>query len=134
MILPALCYAMIATTGTVQYLRNEIIDAKSSDYVRTARSKGVPIKKVYTHHIFRNSLLPIAAFFGFQLTNLISGSVFMETIFSYPGMGKLFIDSVLSRDYSVLTALIMIFGFMTLLGSLLSDIIMSIVDPRIRIE
>ena len=58
----------------------------------------------------------------------------METIFSYPGMGKLFIDSVLSRDYSVLTALIMIFGFMTLLGSLLSDIIMSIVDPRIRIE
>ena len=125
---------MIATTGTVQYLRNEIIDAKSSDYVRTARSKGVPIKKVYTHHIFRNSLLPIAAFFGFQLTNLISGSVFMETIFSYPGMGKLFIDSVLSRDYSVLTALIMIFGFMTLLGSLLSDIIMSIVDPRIRIE
>lgn len=134
MLLPAICYALIATTGTVQYLRNEIIDAKSSDYVRTARSKGVPIDKVYTHHIFRNSLLPIAAFFGFQITHLISGSVFMETIFSYPGMGKLFIESVLSRDYSVLTTLIMIFGFMTLLGSLLSDIIMSIVDPRIRIE
>ena len=127
MLLPAICYALIATTGTVQYLRNEIIDAKSSDYVRTARSKGVPIDKVY-------SLLPIAAFFGFQITGLISGSVFMETIFGYPGMGKLFIEAVLSRDYSVLTALIMIFGFLTLLGSLLSDIIMSIVDPRIRIE
>ena len=134
MILPALCYAMIATTGTVQYLRNEIIDAKASDYVRTARSKGVPIDKVYTHHIFRNSLLPIAAFFGFTLTGLISGSVFMETIFGYPGMGKLFIEAIQSRDYSVLTTLIMIFGFMTLVGSLLSDIIMSIVDPRIRIE
>lgn len=58
----------------------------------------------------------------------------METIFGYPGMGKLFIEAIQSRDYSVLTALIMIFGFMTLLGSLLSDIIMSIVDPRIRIE
>ena len=134
MLLPAICYTLIGTTGIVQYLRNEVIDAKSSDYVRTARSKGVPIDKVYSKHIFRNSLLPIAAFFDFTLTNLISGSVFMETIFSYPGMGKLFVDSVLSRDYSVLTALIMIFGFLTLLGSLLSDIIMSIVDPRIRIE
>jgi len=78
--------------------------------------------------------LPIAAFFGFTLTGLISGSIFMETIFSYPGMGKLFFEAIGSRDYSVLTALIMIFGFMTLLGSLLSDIIMSLVDPRIRIE
>ena len=78
--------------------------------------------------------MPIAAFFGFTLTGLISGSVFMETIFSYPGMGKLFFESISSRDYSLLTALIMIYGFMTLLGSLLSDIIMSIVDPRIRID
>ena len=78
--------------------------------------------------------MPIAAFFGFTLTGLISGSIFMETIFSYPGMGKLFFEAIGSRDYSVLTALIMIFGFMTLLGSLLSDIIMSLVDPRIRIE
>ena len=134
MILPAMCIAILSTTGTIQYLRNEVIDAKTADYVKTARSKGVPIDKVYTHHIFRNSLLPIAAFFGFTLTGLISGSVFMETIFGYPGMGKLFIEAIQSRDYSVLTALIMIFGFMTLLGSLLSDIIMSIVDPRIRIE
>lgn len=134
MILPALCYGFIATTSTVQYLRNEIIDAKTSDYVRTARSKGVPISKVYSKHIFRNSLLPIAAFVGFQITSLIAGSIFMETIFSYPGMGGLFIQSIKGRDYSVLNALILLFGFMTLLGGLLSDIIMSIVDPRIRIE
>lgn len=134
MILPALCYGFIATTGIVQYLRNEIIDAKSMDYVRTARSKGVPINKVYSKHIFRNSLLPIAAFVGFQITNLIAGSVFMERIFSYPGMGGLFMESIIGRDYSVLNVLILLFGFMTLLGGLLSDIIMSIVDPRIRIE
>jgi len=134
LILPAFTYAILGTTGVIQYLRSEIIDAKSMDYVRTARSKGIPMKKVYSKHIFRNSLLPIAAFLGFTITGLLGGSIFIETIFGYPGMGQLFISSVLSRDYSVITALVMLFGFLTLLGSLLSDIIMSIVDPRIRIE
>lgn len=134
LIMPAGCIAILSTTGTIQYLRNEIIDAKTQDYVKTARSKGVPMKKVYSHHIFRNSLLPIAAFFGFQITGLLGGSMIAERIFNYPGMGNLFIDSILLRDYSVVNALIMLYGFLNLLGSLLSDIIMSIVDPRIRIE
>lgn len=134
MILPAITAAILSTTGTIQYLRNEIIDAKTQDYVKTARSKGVPTDKVYTHHIFRNSLLPIAAFFGFTITGLLSGSVFIETIFSYPGMGELFITSINSRDYAVMNALVLLFGILTLMGSLLSDIIMTIVDPRIRIE
>ena len=134
MILPAITAAILRTTGTIQYLRNEVIDAKTQDYVKTARSKGVPTNKVYTHHIFRNSLLPIAAFFGFTITGLLSGSVFIETIFSYSGMGELFITSINSRDYAVMNTLVLLFGFLTLTGSLLSDIIMTIVDPRIRIE
>ena len=134
LILPSTTYALSATVGIIQYLRNEVIDAKSLDYVKTARSKGVPEKKVYSKHIFRNSLLPIAAFFGYTITGVLSGSVFIELIFSYPGMGNLFISSISTRDYSVVTTLILLFGFLTLLGSLLSDIIMSIVDPRIRIE
>lgn len=134
MILPAITGAILGTVGTVQYLRNEVIDAKSQDYVKTARSKGVPTNKVYTHHIFRNSLLPIAAFFGFTVTGLLSGSVFIETIFSFPGMGELFITAIQGRDYSVINTLVLLFGFLTLLGSLLSDIIMAIIDPRIRIE
>ncbi|MDO5062210.1 MAG: ABC transporter permease [Peptostreptococcaceae bacterium] len=134
MILPAFTYALLATTSTIQYLRNEVVDAKTMDYVRTARSKGVPISKVYTHHIFRNSLLPIAAFFGFTITGLLGGSIILETIFAYPGMGELFISAMGSRDYSIITALIMLYGFLILTGSVLSDIIMSIVDPRIRIE
>ena len=134
LILPATTYALLATVGIIQYLRNEVIDAKSLDYVKTARSKGVPENKVYSKHILRNSLLPIAAFFGYTITGVLSGSVFIELIFSYPGMGNLFINSISSSDYSFVTALILLFGFLTLLGSLLSDIIMSIVDPRIRIE
>ncbi|WMM25718.1 ABC transporter permease [Tissierella sp. MB52-C2] len=134
MILPAITAAVLRTTGTIQYLRNEVIDAKTQDYVKTARSKGVPIDKVYSHHIFRNSLLPIAAFFGFTITGLLGGAVFIETIFSYSGMGELFISSITSRDYSVMNTLVLLFGVLTLFGSLLSDVIMTIVDPRIRIE
>ena len=134
MLLPAITYAILGTTAIIQYLRTEVVDAKTMDYVRTARSKGVPVRKVYTRHIFRNSLLPIAAFFGFTITGLLGGSIFIETIFGFPGLGQLFILSILSRDYSVITALVMLYGFLALLGSLLSDIIMSIVDPRIRIE
>lgn len=134
MILPAILYAIIATTGTVQYLRTGIIDNKVEEYVKTARSKGVPEKVVFNKHILRNSFLPIAAFLGNTITGLLGGSMIIETVFSFPGMGKLFLDSISQRDYTTLTALIMIYGTLTLLGNLLSDIIMSIVDPRIRVK
>ena len=134
MILPAILYAIIATTGTVQYLRTGIIDNKVEDYVKTARSKGVPEKVVFDKHILRNSFLPIAAFLGNTITGLLGGSMISETVFSFPGMGKLFLDSIGQRDYTTLTALIMIYGTLTLLGNLLSDIIMSLVDPRIRVK
>ena len=134
MILPAFTMAILSTTGTIQYLRTGVIDAKSQDYVRTARAKGVPEKVVFNRHIFRNSILPIAAFLGYEFTGLIGGSVFIENIFSYPGMGNLFVTSIQGRDYSVILALLLLFGTATLLGTLLSDIIMSIVDPRVRVQ
>ena len=118
----------------MQYLRTGIIDNKVEDYVKTARSKGVPEKVVFNKHILRNSFLPIAAFMGNTITSLLGGSLIIETVFSFPGMGKLFLDSISQRDYTTLTALIMIYGTLTLLGNLLSDIIMSLVDPRIRVK
>ncbi|WEV40837.1 oligopeptide ABC transporter permease [Lactobacillus sp. ESL0681] len=134
MLLPAILMALISTTGIVQYLRTGIVDNKVEDYVRTAHSKGVPESVVFNKHILRNSLLPIASSFGTTITGLLSGSMVVESVFSYPGMGKLFLDSIGQRDYTTLTALILIFGILTLLGNLLSDIIMSIVDPRIRVK
>ena len=134
LILPAFTMAILSTTGTIQYLRTGVIDAKSQDYVRTARAKGVPENVVFNRHIFRNSILPIAAFLGYEFTGLIGGSVFIENIFSYPGMGNLFVTSIQGRDYSVILALLLLFGTATLLGTLLSDIIMSIVDPRVRVQ
>ncbi|MDW0113203.1 ABC transporter permease [Sporosarcina saromensis] len=134
LVLPVLSGSILLTYSTIQYLRNDIIDQKLKDYVKTARAKGVPEGKVYTRHILRNSLLPIAAFLGFEITGLISGSVFIETIYSYPGLGYLFIQSISTRDFTVVTALVMISGAAVIIGTMLSDIILSIVDPRIRIE
>lgn len=134
LILPGMSGALLATFGTIQYLRNDIIDTKLKDFVKTARSKGVPEGKVYTRHILRNSLLPIAAFLGYEITGLIGGSIFLETIFSYPGLGQLFIQSITGRDFTVVTAIVMISGTAVIVGTMLSDIILSAIDPRIRIE
>lgn len=132
--LPALSGALINTVVTIQYLRSEIIDTKVKDFMKTARAKGVLERQIYWRHILRNSFLPIAAFLGYEITGLIGGSVFLESIYSYPGLGQLFLQSIMQRDYSVVTALVMISGVATLVGTLLSDIILSAVDPRIRIE
>lgn len=134
LILPALSMAMITTVSTVQYLRNEIVDTKQKDFILSARAKGASESRVYNRHILRNSLLPIAAFFGFEITGLIGGTVFIETIFGYPGMGQLFLNSITLRDYSVVNSLVLIFGIASILGALLSDIILSLIDPRIRIK
>lgn len=134
LILPAVTQALLSTAVIIQYLRTEVIDAKSQDYVKTARSKGVPVDKIYSRHIFRNASLPVASILGYEITNLVGGAIFIETIFGFPGMGRLFVDSLLGRDYSVITALILLLGTATLVGTLISDIVMSIVDPRIRIQ
>ena len=134
LVLPTLSGAIIGTAATIQYLRNDIIDTKLKDFVKTARAKGVPEGRVYTRHILRNSILPIAAFLGYEITGLIAGSVFIESIFSYPGLGQLFIQSINTRDFTVVTALVMISGTAVIVGTMLSDIILSIVDPRIRID
>ena len=134
MTLPAITAALLATIGIIQYLRGEIIRYKSSDFVTTARSKGVPERKLYTKHIFRNALIPMASNIGFIIVGLLGGAIFIERIFSFPGMGLLFIDSILLRDFTTANALVMLFAALTAIGALLSDIILTIVDPRIRIK
>ncbi|GEN87623.1 oligopeptide ABC transporter permease [Oceanobacillus sp. FSL W8-0428] len=133
-LLPGISIALIQVVSTVQYLRSEIIDTKQKDFIITARAKGAGEQRVYNKHIFRNSLLPIAAFFGWEITTLITGTVFVEKIFSYPGMGLLFLESITQRDFSVANSLVLLFGTAQIMGALLSDIILSIVDPRIRIK
>jgi peptide/nickel transport system permease protein len=134
LILPAITGAILGCVGIVNILRSEIIEYENSDFVTTARSKGAPRRRLYTRHILRNASLPIAAGFAFTIVGLITGSVFIERVFSYPGMGNLFVMSIIRRDFSVANALVMMYGTLTIMGTLLSDIFMTIVDPRIRIK
>lgn len=134
MILPAATIALVSPTFIIQFLRSGIIDYEQADFVTTARSKGVPQKTIYSKHIFRNAVLPVASFTGANITSIITGAVFTETVFSYPGMGRLFVDSITQRDYTVANALIIFFAVLIVAGTLLSDIIMYIVDPRLKIN
>lgn len=134
LILPGFTSGILGTVSITQVLRSEVIDAKSRDYVRTARSKGVPVGKVFSRHIFRNAFLPIASSIGFIIVSLLSGSIFIEQIFAYDGMGVLFLGSIRGRDYPVVITLVLLYGVISIIASLVSDIIMSLVDPRIRID
>lgn len=134
LLLPGFTGGVLGTASTTQTLRNEVIDAKTQDYVRTAKSKGVPEGKIYSKHIFRNAFLPIASSIGFIFSSLLNGSVFIERIFAFNGMGDLFITSIGGRDYSVIITLVLLYGIIAIIGSLISDIVLSIVDPRIRID
>ena len=134
MILPGVTGALLGTIGIIYMLRANIIDRAYSEYVVLARSKGVPQKTLFNRHILRNSLVPIASGAGFLIIALLAGSIFVEQIFAYPGMGTLFISSIQQRDFAVANTLILLFAFLTAIGVLVSDIILTVVDPRIRIK
>jgi len=133
-LLPALTLALLSTTGIIYFLRSEIIENENSDYVTTARAKGVPENKVYTRHILRNALLPIAGSFGNEFAWLFMGAPFVEWVFSYSGMGELFITSILLQDWPVANTLILFFAIVIVMSMLLTDIIITVIDPRIRIK
>lgn len=133
-ILPALVLGLMGTASYTQFLRNDIIENSRKDYVRTARSKGTKESTIYNKHILRNSIIPLVTFLGFDVATLISGAVITETIFTYPGIGALFLESVGRRDYAVMMSITMLLSFLTLFGNLVADLLYGIVDPRIRLE
>jgi peptide/nickel transport system permease protein len=134
LILPSIVGAVLGSVGVIYYLRNEIIDVQNSDFVTTARSKGVPEGKVYSRHILRNSILPVAGGMGTSIMAVFVGSFFIESVFTYQGMGLLYIQSLSGRDWPVANTLIMFYAIVGVIGGLLADIIVMLVDPRIRIK
>lgn len=133
-LLPALVLGLFGTASYTQFLRNDIIENSRKDYVRTARAKGTKESKIYNSHILRNSIIPLVTFLGMDVATLLSGAVITETIFTYPGIGALFLESVERRDYAVMMSITMILSFLTLFGNLIADLLYGIVDPRIRID
>ncbi|MBM7659763.1 peptide/nickel transport system permease protein [Bacillus mesophilus] len=133
-LLPAIVLGAFATASYTQFLRNDMIESSRKDYVRTARAKGTKEGTIFNKHILRNSLIPIVTLIGFDFASLVGGAVITETIFTYPGIGYLFVESITARDYSVVLAITLMLTIFTLIGNLLADILLGLVDPRIRLE
>lgn len=133
LILPVFISAFIGLAGISRYMRTEMLEVLHKDFIRTARAKGLSERSVIYKHALKNALLPIITIIGLSIPALIGGGVIFETIFAIPGMGKLFYDSVIARDYPVIMGISFIGAILTLLGNLIADIMYAYVDPRIRV-
>lgn len=121
-----------ALAGLSRYTRATMLEVLGQDYITTARGKGLSERVVIYRHALRNALLPIITILGFSLPGLIGGSVIFETIFAIPGMGQLFYQGVMSRDYPLVMGILVIGALLTLIGNLLADLLYAVADPRIR--
>lgn len=130
-VLPLTCYVIGSFTELTMLVRNSMLDVIRSDYVRTARSKGLEDRTVYFKHALRNALIPVATGLGGFLRVFLAGSLIVETIFNLDGIGLLGYQSILSRDYNVIMGLTFISAMLLLLGNIMSDFIYVLVDPRI---
>ena len=129
--------SVLGATGGIailsRYVRSQMLEVEGQDYIRTAKAKGLPPDQVHYKHAFRNALLPFVTMFGLILPGLIGGSVIIETIFSWPGMGRMAYDAILARDYPVILTVNFVSALLVLAGTFVSDLLYLVVDPRIRL-
>jgi peptide/nickel transport system permease protein len=129
--------SVLAATGGIallsRYVRSQMLEVEGQDYVRTARAKGLPPEDVHYKHALRNALLPFVTMFGLILPGLIGGSVIIESIFSWPGMGRMAYEAILARDYPVILTVNFVSAVLVLAGTFISDLLYMVVDPRIRL-
>jgi peptide/nickel transport system permease protein len=134
LVLPCLVLTLVTIATWSRYMRGSMLDVISQDYIRTARAKGLRRRAVLVHHALRNALLPMITIAGLQLPTLLGGALVTETVFTWPGMGRLFLDSIGYRDYPVVMGLLMFSALLVLIGNLLADVLYVVADPRIRLS
>jgi len=131
-VLPLICYLVGSFALVTLLLKNHLMDNLAADYMRTAIAKGVSFRRSVTKHAMRNSLIPIATTFGQNITLLVSGSFLIETIFDIDGFGLLGLTAILDRDYPVVMGVVFLGSLLLLIGNIISDFLVALVDPRIR--
>ncbi len=134
LIMPAFVLGSSSMAQLTRYTRGSMIGVLREDYVRTARAKGVPQRVVLTRHALRNGLIPVITVVGVLLPRLFSGAAITESIFAWPGLGRLAVDSALQRDYPVIMSLTLLVSVLVIVASLVVDLLYSVVDPRIRYD
>lgn len=134
LIMPSIVLALVNIAIWSRYMRTATLDVINQDFVKTARAKGVTEHRVLMKHVVGNALLPMITLAGMQLPNLLGGALVTETVFTWPGMGRLFLDSLGYSDYPVVMGLLMASAILVLLGSLIADLVNAAIDPRIRLN
>lgn len=133
-VMPAIALGYYVAPAFMRLIRAGMIEVLGADYIRTARAKGAGGRAIILSHALRNALLPMITLVGLQFPTLLGGALITETVFSWPGMGRLFFDSLEYRDYPVVMGILMLSAIMVMLGSLLADVLYAIADPRIRMD
>lgn len=133
LIAPSVVLGLVTMASWSRYMRSSMLDVINHDFVRTARSKGLTERRILLRHILRNALLPMVTIAGLQIPALLGGALVTETVFAWPGMGRLFLDSISYRDYPTVMGILMCTAFLVLLGSLIADLLYGLADPRIRL-
>jgi peptide/nickel transport system permease protein len=134
LVLPTFAMGIAGAAGIARYMRSSLLEVIRQDFVRTARAKGLPERVVVVKHALRNALLPIITLMGMALPRLVGGSVLVETVFAWPGMGQLIIQAINQQDIALLQGCFLLFALVVALGNLLADIGYALADPRIRFE
>jgi peptide/nickel transport system permease protein len=134
LVLPVATLTLALAAGVARFTRGQMLEVIRQDYIRTARAKGLPERTVIMRHALRNSMLPVITLLGLYLPFLFSGTVFVEVIFAWPGMGRVIVDAIFQRDYPLVMATSFIFAVIVVLGNLLADVLYAVADPRIRYD
>lgn len=134
LVLPAVALGLSGVAGLVRYVRSSMMEVLRQDYVRTAKAKGLSEKRVIFRHALRNALIPVVTLVGLTLPDIVGGAILTESIFLWPGVGRLTYTALMERDYPVLMALNLLFAGMVMLGSLMADVGYALVDPRVRYD
>ena len=131
--MPVVCLAFYGCSVFARFVRSALIDVLASDYVRTARAKGLTERVVLFRHVLRNALIPIVTVMGISFGQLLGGAVITESVFSWPGMGRLLVSGIMNKDYSVVQGVLLITVTLFMLVTLCVDILYAYLDPRIKL-
>jgi peptide/nickel transport system permease protein len=133
-VLPAFTLGLGYLAVDLRFTRSSMIEVMSQDYIRTARAKGLSERAVFYKHALRNALIPLVTITGLNFGFLLAGAVLTETVYAWPGLGRLMYDSIYARDYPVLMGMFVVISVMVILVNFVTDIAYSVLDPRIRIR
>ena len=134
MLLPTLSLGFVTAAVVMRVVRSSVIEALGEPFVTTARAKGLGAGQVLRRHVVRNAMLPVVTMLGYRLAFLLSGTIVVETVFAWPGIGRLFIDSIYRLDYQVVQAIVLLLATIVVVGNLLTDLAYAYIDPRIRVR